>query len=137
MKRETLGKLTDPEWKAAHSAALADAEAVGADDFEAETYAAVAADIALADAKGTKALREADLEATRQRLAAREAEPEPQATEPDASAGWSKAVAAVNARNGHRAETATEAVDDATQEPSAEAIASGWAKATERVNASR
>ncbi len=138
MKQEYFEKLKNPQWKSVHDAALADAEKAGADGFEAQIFAAVSADVHFARASE----REEELEAVRLRLAAREAgheAPVEQSTETDVGAGWTKAVASINARKGYPTELSSDTRQghEAVPEPNAENSADGWAKATAKINAGR
>lgn len=146
MRREHLAKLDEADWKAAYEAGIARAEKVGASDVDAFTYAAVAADLAIADAQEAKEREAAALAETRARLAAVPTEPAKASPEPDVTAElWSKAVARINAERGF-AEPDKDLGDSSlpadgdgqsAQAVPRNAAGSAWAKVIERINEGR
>jgi hypothetical protein len=140
----------NPDWRAAYDAALAEATATGMEAGHADTlhYATTRADVAVAQAEGAEAKASADLEATRARLAAREAEErhkaETAAAQPDpAQAALARAVAGINASRGGSPQEAQGTVGGAGQEAGqgasqgAEATGNAWASTVAKINARR
>jgi|GEM_PF-3312134 len=147
MDRIRLEKFsTNPDWRASYEQALAQAEAIGADQHDAIAFAAISADIATTGKADAEAQRERDLEATRRRLAASEAEAAAQAkAEPaqdQAQAAMARVVARMNASRGSTPpedkDAAHGAAQDAQDKGDDQARASGAAaKAIARINAGR
>ncbi|WP_029041473.1 hypothetical protein [Cucumibacter marinus] len=143
MKRETLENQNDPAWAAAYTDAHISAIQVGADERDAQTYAHIAADIALADRAEARREAESQSHASEPPVAAEETSAA-QATASDDNHGWDKVVAERNAKRGHPAigtDDAAQATAKGEHDEGAKATpgaaVAGWKAAAERINAGR
>lgn len=149
MNRADLDRYhSDDAWRAAYLAALAKAEEAfpQAGNFDAIDFAIETA-YQMTDARAdARAQRAADLEATRQRLAALDAAPaDPAPAQPNpAQTAAARAVAAINARRvsatpqtGASAQAPTQGAADGIGEDTGQEGAKPWASAVAAINRGR